>query len=128
MSIRERINLFWHDSDETNYKAVEGKSGRFDLYLNNLLVGTLTYNNGIWHYAYSDEFKNQQQYAPLVNFPSLTQEYESDQLWPFFASRLPGTNQLNNKKIEDFDILTLLKKYGSHVITNPYTLQSQLAI
>lgn len=121
MSIKEKIKLFWHDSDETNYKAVAGESGRFDLYLNRLLIGTLTYQNGLWAFSYSDDFKKQSEYAPLINFPNVDQNYESDQLWPFFASRLPGNTQLDSTT-ENMGIVELLRKYGQHVITNPYTL------
>lgn len=122
MSIIEKIKVFWHDSDETNLQAVKGSKGRFDLYLGSLLVGVLTYEDGEWRFAYSDEYKAQDKYEPLVNFPNLTQEYKSDQLWPFFASRLPGVSELKENERETTDILTLLKKYGRHVITNPYKL------
>ena len=122
MSIIEKIKVFWHDSDETNLQAVKGSKGRFDLYLGSLLVGVLTYEDGEWRFAYSDDYKAQDKYEPLVNFPNLTQEYKSDQLWPFFASRLPGVSELKENERETTDILTLLKKYGRHVITNPYKL------
>ena len=122
MSIIEKIKVFWHDSDETNLQAVKGSKGRFDLYLGSLLVGVLTYEDGEWRFAYSDEYKAQDKYEPLVNFPNLTQEYKSDQLWPFFASRLPGVSELKENERETTDILMLLKKYGRHVITNPYKL------
>ncbi len=121
MSTKETSNLFWHDSNETNYKTIAGESGKFDLYLQRLLVGTLTFVDGKWHFAYSEEFKNQSFYAPLVNFPSKTQQYESEQLWPFFASRLPGAAQ-SEGKTENIGIVELLRKYGKHVITNPYVL------
>ena len=85
MSIKEKIKLFWHDSDETTYKAVAGESGKFDLYFNRLLIGTLIYEKGKWQFAYSSDFKKQSEMAPLVNFPAIDQVYESDQLWPFFA-------------------------------------------
>ena len=52
------VKVFWHDSDETNLKATEGKSGKFDLKLGSLLVGTLLYNGNIWQFSYSEEFKN----------------------------------------------------------------------
>lgn len=122
MSIIEKIKLFWHDSDETNLQAVKGSKGRFDLYLGSLLVGVLTYEDGEWRFSYSDEYKTQDKYEPLVNFPNLDQQYKSAQLWPFFASRLPGVSELKENEQESTDVLTLLKKYGRHVITNPYKL------
>ena len=114
------VKVLWHDSDETNLKATEGKSGKFDLKLGSLLVGTLLYNGNIWQFSYSEEFKNAN-CIPLVNFPSKDKVYESSQLWPFFASRLPGNAQLDADSSRD-DIVTLLQKYGRHVITNPYVL------
>ena len=90
MNIIEKIKVFWHDSDETNLQAVKGSKGRFDLLLGSLLVGVLLYDDGMWSFSYSDEYKAQSKYEPLVNFPNLDQVYKSDQLWPFFASRLPG--------------------------------------
>ena len=121
--INKIIQLRWHDSDETNYRAIQGQSGQFDLFLNNFLVGTLKYKGGQWFFSYSEEYKHQTKYEPLTNFPVLEKEYISDELWPFFTSRLPGNAQLNGKEIMD-DPISLLKKYGRHVITNPYTLVS----
>ena len=122
MSVFEKIKVFWHDSDETNLQAIKGSKGRFDLMLGTLLVGVLLYENGVWSFSYSDVFKTQDKYEPLVNFPNLNQEYKSNQLWPFFASRLPGVSELKEKERESMDVLSLLKKYGRHVITNPYKL------
>ena len=121
MNIIEKIKVFWHDSDETNLQAVKGSKGRFDLMLGTLLVGVLLYEDGEWSFSYSDAFKAQDKYEPLVNFPNLTQEYKSDQLWPFFASRLPGVSGLEEDE-QNTDVLSLLKKYGRLVITNPYQL------
>ena len=120
MNIIKKIKVFWHDSDETNLQAVNDSKGRFDLKLGKMPVGKLLYENGVWSFIYSDEFKKQNRYEPLVNFPNLDQIYKSEQLWPFFASRLPGVSEL--KENESLDILSLLQKYGKHVITNPYKL------
>lgn len=122
MNIIEKIKVFWHDSEETNLQAVVGSKGRFDLMLGTLLVGVLSYEDGEWSFSYSDAYKKQDTYEPLVNFPNLNQEYKSDQLWPFFASRLPGISELKENEKDNTDVLTLLKKYGRHVITNPYKL------
>lgn len=123
MKIKENIiKLFWHDSEETNIKTPEGKTRKFDLLLGSLIVGTLVYSSGTWIFSYSEDFKKQNTNAPLVNFPSKERIYESSQLWPFFASRLPGNAQLAKESSKD-DIVTLLQKYGKHVITNPYVLE-----
>ena len=124
MSVLEKIKVFWHDSEETNLKAVKGSKGRFDLMLGSLLVGVLIYEDGEWSFSYSDAYKSQDKFEPLVNFPNLDQVYKSDQLWPFFASRLPGVSELKDNDSESMDVLSLLKKFGQHVITNPYKLVS----
>ena len=90
--------------------------------LGSMLVGVLLYDNGMWCFSYSDEYKAQSKYEPLVNFPNLDQVYKSDQLWPFFASRLPGVSEMSEEERKHPDVLALLKKYGRHVITNPYKL------
>lgn len=122
MSIVEKIKMIWHDSEETNLCAIKGEKGRFDLKIGELLMGTLLYSNGIWTFVYSEDFKKQNKYAPIVNFPDINSKYESNQLWPFFASRIPGMSQLKEANEEDTDIVSLLKKYGQHVIANPYVL------
>lgn len=122
MSIVEKIKMIWHDSEETNLSAIKGEKGRFDLKIGELLMGTLLYSDGIWKFVYSEDFKKQNKYAPIVNFPDINSKYESNQLWPFFASRIPGMSQLKEANEEDTDIVSLLKKYGQHVIANPYVL------
>lgn len=124
MKAIEKIKMLWHDSDETNLRAIEGSSGRFDLVLNGSLVGVLEYKDKDWTFQYSDSFKQQNEYAALVNFPSKDSVYKSSQLWPFFASRLPGSNQLKESNDTSLDILSLLRKYATHVISNPYILLS----
>lgn len=124
MKLNKLMKLFWHDSENTNFKAIESNYGRFDLYLGKLLVGVLIYENGVWKFSYSDAFKNQQEYTPLVNFPSLNQTYVSEDLFPFFASRIPGAAQLEDSKETKTDLLSLLKQYGERVITNSYTLMA----
>ena len=108
--------------NETNLQAVKGRKGRFDLMRGDLRVGVLLYEDGTWSFTYSDEYKAQDKLEPLINFPNLDQVYKSDQLWPFFASRLPGVSEPKDKERESMDVLSLLKKYGCHVITNPYKL------
>lgn len=123
MSVMDNmVKVFWHDSDETNLKAAEGRSGKFDLMLGALLVGTLLYSGGVWRFSYSEAFKKQPGAMPLINFPSKERVYESGQLWPFFASRLPGNAKLEQESSRE-DVVALLAKYGRHVITNPYVLE-----
>ena len=77
---RKNIEKFSsHDSDETNLKATEGKSGKFDLKLGSLLVGTLLYNGNIWQFSYSEEFKNAVTFNPDKRFEKRYAQYNVPQ-------------------------------------------------
>lgn len=125
MKIIEKLKMMWHDSEGTNLHAIQGSSGRFELWLRDMLVGTLEYKDPTWSFYYSDEFKQQTEYAPLANFPSVGNMYTSEELWPFFKSRIPGANQLKASNDDKLDVLELLRKYATHVISNPYILSAQ---
>lgn len=80
-------------------------------------------------FEYSEEFKKQGEILPLSNFPNKELVYTSDELWLFFATRIPSAAQLERKtKISDFserDEVNLLRKYGHRTITNPFVLQPE---
>ena len=65
----------------------------FELKLGALHVGTLTREAQEWVFAYSDAFARQRRVAPLVDFPMVGRVYRSEDLWPFFALRIPSTTQ-----------------------------------
>lgn len=102
----------------------------FILLLDELVIGTLTWKEGEWRFKYSEDFKNQDNYKPLINFPNKDKDYLSEQLWPFFASRIPGLGQpivqdfLHKKGIEKADEASLLKEFGKRTISNPYILEA----
>ena len=87
-------------------------------------IGTLSLKNKNWYFEYSDEFKKQKEFKPLTEFPDLNKTYESDRLWPFFLSRLPGLNNMpeNLQKRNKINLAELLKNYGRKTTTNPYIL------
>ena len=105
----------------------QGEKVVFKLIINQITIGELSIENDLWHFKYCDEFKNQNIYKPLTEFPDINKEYKSNELWPFFLSRIPGANNVNiiNKDHKDFDLVDLLKHYGSKTTTNPYKLQLQ---
>ena len=119
--MNKTTNLFWYDSDETQLHSMND-SGCFNLYRRGMLVGTLKYQDATWRFQYSEEYQKQTQYPAIVNFPSLEATYESEQLWPFFATRLPGSSELRELKEENSNLLELLRKFGQRVISNPYIL------
>ena len=96
---------------------------KFNINLGKLLVGTLLYSDGMWNFRYSDEFKNQNRFLPLSNFPSKDKEYFSYDLWPFFSSRIPSNTQLQIEKEKPQEsIVALLQRFGHRTVTNPYEL------
>lgn len=107
----------------------------FRLIYKNDEIGALEFSGSKWVFAYSDWFKNQSEIKPFANFPEVSREYVSDELPPFFESRLPGISQ---PQVEAFLALlkerektinegqtkvALLKKFGRRTITNPFELR-----
>ncbi len=99
------------------------------------LIGTLELDSGKWKFTYSDEFKIAHFIAPLFDFPDVSKSYTSEDLWPFFAGRIPGLKQpdveqvLEKEKIDKTDIVALLARFGRRTITNPFVVeQRRLAI
>lgn len=123
-------NIIWKPEGFENLKTPKDKEAIFQLVYNNLLVGVLQLKEGKWYFKYTDEFKKQNEISPIVDFPDLIKQYESDELWPFFASRIPSLNQpavqkvIQQEKINGNDIVGLLKFFGQFTITNPFKLVS----
>jgi HipA-like protein len=98
-----------------------------------LEIGTLTFKDGEWVFKYSEEFKRQAEIQPVIDFPDVTKTYRSDELWPFFLSRIPGLNQpavkelLYKEKISVDDEAALLKRFGKTSTTSPFTLVPEMA-
>ncbi len=56
-------------------------------------VGWLRFDEGRFAFTYTDEARDNDQFAPFPSFPDLDEEYESKELFPFFAGRvLSATN------------------------------------
>lgn len=101
---------------------------KFLLTHHDLLIGTLTVANGIWQFEYSDEFRRDGSYRPIVEFPDVNKTYRSPTLWQFFASRIPSLEQaeveeiLKREHIQEDDAVRLLQRFGKRTITNPFQL------
>jgi HipA-like protein len=106
---------------------------RFELGYKELEIGTLLFKDGEWVFKYSEDFKRQTEIQPLIDFPDKTKTYRSEDLWPFFLSRIPGLSQpairelLRQEEINEDDEAALLKRFGKTSITNPFTLVPELA-
>jgi len=110
-------------------KAPPEVKAKFLLKYDDLLVGTLSVEDGKWKFEYSDEFRRHGSLRPIVEFPDVNKIYQSDDLWQFFASRIPSPEQaeveeiLKREQIEEGDAVSLLKRFGKRTITNPFELE-----
>jgi HipA-like protein len=101
----------------------------FELSYKDLKIGNLSIKNGKWFFAYFDDFKKQKHLLPMIDFPDVNKVYESEELWPFFASRIPSQAQLDLKsinvknKIDAENEVSLLEQFGKRTITNPFLLE-----
>jgi len=106
---------------------------KFELGYKELEIGTLTFKDDEWVFKYSDEFKSQTEIQAMIDFPDTNKTYRSDELWPFFLSRIPGLSQpavkelLRKEKINEDDEAALLKRFGKTSITSPFTLVPEMA-
>jgi hypothetical protein len=100
----------------------------FVLSLEGLKVGTLRFAQGRWIFEYSDEFKKQTEIAPIMDFPGVNRSYIANELWPFFALRIPSPAQpkvkkyLHAKHKPSADTVELLQNFGRHSSANPFVL------
>jgi hypothetical protein len=69
-------------------------------------------------------------FVPIVEFPDVDKIYESKELWQFFASRIPSPEQpevgeiLRREHISEDDSVSLLKRFGTRTISNPFQLEA----
>lgn len=112
-----------------NSKVKEGEYAHFSILYKDLEIGSLELKDGLWHFAYSNEFKEQDQIPVLPDFPDVQKVYTKEELWPFFIIRIPSLKQPKVQKIiskEDIDSTSqveLLKRFGEKSISNPFQLK-----
>ena len=111
-----------------NVKAPPEAHAKFLLTYDDLLVGTLTVEGGVWKFEYSDKFRSEDELRPIVEFPDVDKIYENEDLWQFFASRIPSTEQpeieeiLKREHVNEDDAVNLLRLFGKRTIANPFEL------
>ena len=109
-------------------KAPPEAHAKFLLTYDDLLVGTLSVDGGVWKFEYSDEFRKSNELRPIVEFPDVNSVYENEELWQFFASRIPSTEQseveaiLRREHIHEDDAVGLLSRFGKRTVANPFEL------
>jgi hypothetical protein len=123
--------LFNKDEDE-NIRPSELNTNekiRFTLKIDDLHIGYLYAEDGLWYFRYSDDFINQNQYARLTGFSDLHKIYKSEELWPFFKIRIPGLKQpmikdiIKSEKLDGSNEAVLLRRFGWKSMSNPYLLE-----
>lgn len=120
--------IIWKPEGMEHLKTPKNSEASFALYYEGLTIGELKLKNGKWLFEYSVQFKQQQEVKPIVDFPDVDKSYESEELWPFFASRIPSLNQpavqevIREEKLKEDDLVDLLKFFGKLTITNPFKL------
>jgi hypothetical protein len=122
-SLYRRFNWLQNINEPSNTNKVS-----FELKLGSLHVGTLSRERQEWVFAYTEAFCRQRQVAPLVDFPMVGRVYRSEDLWPFFALRIPSTTQasvqayLRERGQTQAEAADLMKKFGRRSISNPFLL------
>lgn len=88
----------------------------------------LELKDGKWIFRYTDEFRNAPRLRPLVGFPDVRKTYSSDELWPFFAMRIPSLKQdqvsriVQQEEIDREDEVQLLRRFGRKSVANSFEL------
>ena len=127
--IKKLFSWAFQSEDTEKVSPNSTSAAIFQVCLNNDVLGFLTSENGGWKFEYSNEFIGQTKYLPLVDFPNKSKAYQSEDLWPFFLSRIPGLKQpaiqkiVKESGINDHDTVSLLKRFGRQSIQNPYVLE-----
>ena len=95
----------------------------------NFPIGYLHFQNDKWVFEYSEKFKEQKNISPIIDFPEVNKVYESEDLWPYFASRIPSSNSPHIKRkiqmndLDESSIVEMLKVFGRNSISSPFSLR-----
>ncbi len=120
------LSIFWRKAVEPPAPEAEAV---FLLTYGDLLIGTLSAKQGLWHFEYSEEFRTQNDLRPILEMPNVNEVYQSPNLWQFFAMRIPSLEQpeieeiLEREHIEELDSIRLLERFGKRTIANPFELK-----
>ena len=126
------ISKIWKQLNPSD-KEYQTKSnqGIFNVKLLNNYIGQLRLEGNTWVFEYSDACKKNDELLPLPGFKDKNMIYKigKDQLWPFFAARIPTLNQpYHQKKLEgkdSNDLFTLLDTFGRRSINNPFIVEKE---
>jgi len=117
-----------HSEVHEDLETPSGIQAEFKLTYKSLTIGYLTLNDGVWKFSYSEEFKQQDELRPIVQFPDTTKEFENEELWPFFTIRVPVLYKpeiediIESENIDRSNEVELLQSFVKKTISNPYEL------
>jgi HipA-like protein len=126
--IRAIINKIWKQEGQESFSTPQNTFAQFELTYKDVLIGHLILSNGEWTFEYDKSFEGQNKVQKLIDFPNTNIQYKSNELWPFFSSRIPGLGQpkvqeiIKSKHIDSHNEVELLKTFGSQTLTNPFHL------
>lgn len=92
------------------------------------LVGHLSQEGALFVFQYSAGFISDPRAVPITGFPDLREVYRSEELWPFFAIRVPPLERedirevVANKQLSTDDPLRLLAHLARRSVSSPYEL------
>lgn len=120
--------IFWKVDGMEFSDNPASSNGAFHLKYGTQLIGILSYENKQWTFQYSEDFRKNRIVNPIMDFPDPDKVYTNEQLWPFFATRIPSLNQpfqfkkIHKANIKQDDSVGLLRLFGNETITNPFRL------
>ena len=126
----KKIGQFLRDLGHEGLETPSDVVARFRLRYEDIDIGTLWLDRGVWHFAYSEGFKAQSVAKPLVDFPDTDRTYSSEELWPFFAVRIPSLQQPAVREIaekENLDIhneVAMLARFARRSLSSPFSLEA----
>jgi HipA-like protein len=124
----ETIDKLWKSEGQESFFTPKNFEAVFELWYKELMIGILSLKDEIWSFQYSEAFKQQDRIKPLPDFPDVNKVYQSKELYPFFIQRIPSLNQpkvketIKKEKIDEANIVELLKRFGQLSINNPFKL------
>lgn len=98
---------------------VETRAGRRTL-------GRLSKEGREFVFRYDPGFARSPDAKPISAFPALDREYRQEELWPFFAVRLPPVERedvraaMQRRHIPESDVLRLLAELSGRGVSSPY--------
>lgn len=106
------------------------KEARFELRYeapgeDEITVGYLVFQGGMWTFTYSKEYKGRPELRPIEGFDEIDKVYRSSVLFPFFAVRVPDVDRedvkrtLQKVRIKKPEVPDLLRLFGRRVVSSP---------